>query len=516
MLARSNLAVSTYVLPRGATSKIALLTAMAGVAACGGQHQSAGNGGTTSQAPAVGSYESGTRLRAHLWQGDGAAMFVDWHDTQLGIDCSFQDMGAGDLRCVPQKSTGEAASQPAVYLDSSCTQLGSLAGTKPSGFVVAPPGQDACGLPLGSLQIGVFESAAVSVAQVFSMQGGSCLRTDEPPGQLAWPLAPVGPSAFVGAHIVTEPRGATLDIEILLAADGTKQLGHAIDRRQSAPCSGRSDWAPPLFVDDPLERCLPLGIVTASPVGYFGTADCNPQLNGLWGCYEDMCPPPTEGVLTEMGACDGGACETLVGILIAGPRLDTTWQLDPNGTCVQVPIGGSCFFHPASSLIPPDQIPKFATRRVGDGRLSQILRTAEDDEREIAEESFTLWDNAQTGPCSLASFSDGKSRCLPGGTADIGEGGFLFYADPACTQLVVPVSSGTPPPFAKLVSGATDVVIVVSAPVDKIYRVGDPFTGPVFSTLTGTCAPSSATGPYYSLGPEVDPTLFAELTETVE
>lgn len=47
-------------------------------------------------------YSSGTRIKAKVGRtADGASMFLNWYDTELEIDCWFQDDYKGKRRCLP-------------------------------------------------------------------------------------------------------------------------------------------------------------------------------------------------------------------------------------------------------------------------------------------------------------------------------------------------------------------------------------------------------------------------------
>src|SRR5258705_10795768 len=75
-------------LPR-ASMQCVLATAMACLG-CGGGETAAPP--QPSLAPAVGTFQSGSRLRAAVWVGDagGARLFAGWRDTALDVGCTFQ------------------------------------------------------------------------------------------------------------------------------------------------------------------------------------------------------------------------------------------------------------------------------------------------------------------------------------------------------------------------------------------------------------------------------------------
>lgn len=65
-------------------------------------------------------YESGSRLKARFLETPGGARsFLGWHDSELGIDCSFSEIN-GAHRCLPSPYRVVSYSIP-YYSDASCT-----------------------------------------------------------------------------------------------------------------------------------------------------------------------------------------------------------------------------------------------------------------------------------------------------------------------------------------------------------------------------------------------------------
>mgnify|MGYP001313598482 CR=1 FL=1 len=83
--------------PDGTTTSTGAGASGAGGGASGGGGDGAGGG----NAQALG-YTNGSRLRARVLHGDdGAAQFYGWHDSELDVDCYFQQTSDGQTRCIP-------------------------------------------------------------------------------------------------------------------------------------------------------------------------------------------------------------------------------------------------------------------------------------------------------------------------------------------------------------------------------------------------------------------------------
>ena len=64
----------------------------------------------------------GTRLKARFAvEANGVSAFLGWHDTKLELDCSFQELGDGQLRCLPYLYSGVPVINE-VFADTGCTQ----------------------------------------------------------------------------------------------------------------------------------------------------------------------------------------------------------------------------------------------------------------------------------------------------------------------------------------------------------------------------------------------------------
>src|SRR4051794_9582588 len=97
-----------------------LLFAVAMLCACTGTRSGPDPSGA--QAEAIPSFTSGSRLRAHYFDGGGGARaFLDFRDTKLGTPCRFAVSSDG-LRCLP------TASATKLFRDEHCTEPVALFG----------------------------------------------------------------------------------------------------------------------------------------------------------------------------------------------------------------------------------------------------------------------------------------------------------------------------------------------------------------------------------------------------
>jgi hypothetical protein len=112
---------------------------------------------------------------------------------------------------------------------------------------------------------------------------------------------------------------------------------------------------------------------------------------------------------------------------------------------------------------------------------------------------FVGWyDSMRDDVCTHTRHADGRVRCLPPAGATV-----LNYSDSSC---IVRIAHGTKGAPAPKYAAASDPIGLRIQPVTGVY------SGPIFSTATGSCAPAEslrAHYDHYALGPELHGTLFA-------
>jgi hypothetical protein len=153
--------------------------------------------------------ESGSRLKARWYVGDDGSrqQFLNWHDSELQVDCGFTTGRDGTLRCLPTGGGGSVLSTQ--YADSSCTQP--LFSQDPEGCNTAAPavglvqhaeGADVC----AAHKYRYYTIGAVAVPQVaYIRAGGECVSTALHAGHSYWAAGSEIPlSRFVSGQVVTE------------------------------------------------------------------------------------------------------------------------------------------------------------------------------------------------------------------------------------------------------------------------------------------------------------------------
>jgi hypothetical protein len=512
--------------------------ALAVATGCGGSTSNApADGGTdaaASLAPDTGTYQSGSRLRAHLWAGDGASLFVGWRDTQLGADCTFTRMADGGVFCLPTDATPFTRDE-ATYLDPACTQAVVDASLGSRKYFFAMSGWQSCA---GGNLVEVDQPAvqSVNLGTLYTLGDAGCsAMAMQSSFALGRPLQPVPLATFVGARVVLESRGATLAGEVYVADDDTRQLGAIHDSAHGDACGDMGD-VPPFFSGALSEHCLPLSRTDpiAAPASTnvpdggteYGSMTCSTPIPGDWGCFEDQCGAPAWSVFDTNGCSVTDACTTCTPantvLTLGAPATSPLWVLEGDQGCQPSSIGDVCHFHPATGSVPLAVFPLLGSAHKGSGRFQNIVRTATDDPRPLAERATTLWDTVTSSTCSSTEFADGKTRCMTDGTADINSGGVatsIIYADPSCTEeLVEGTPCGPAPLFARTVPDTGGVIVVASAGVaTKLYQVGPPFPGPTYQLTSSGCALRDTTAPVFRIGPQVDPdAAFGVLTERIE
>jgi hypothetical protein len=317
----------------------------------------------------------------------------------------------------------------------------------------------------------------------------------------------------VTAQVVTERRGQDLELEVLVAADGTRQLGRTLDATHGWPCGAPHDsMPPPYFGTDAIAgRCLPIAVADGQGDAYT-QADCSHPITGTWTCSATACPSPPVGLRADLTGCttEGGELFTY------GDATPSVFEQE-QGACTPVAVGGGCQFHPAQQAQDLASLPALAESHPGAGRLSPLFRTALGDPRPLAEGRYQLWDNQVGTPCSPAYFVDGKVRCLSVSVSPINSFERVEYADAACTQRVVASAAtcGEAPRYAQQYSVSGNVVY--AAETQALFSVGAAVSGQIYaSTQGGPCQLETTTSgaSHWLVGDPVDPdALFSTLTD---
>ena len=455
-----------------------------------------------SQASTGGAYQSGSRLRAHIYDGGGgAALLLWWADETLQMPCTFAAAGDGTIRCLPLDATTVDGS---TFLDSSCTQPAVVVDPSgpPTPFVVepAPSNVDACSaptptyLPLGPLQVG---------ASIFFQSGGTCYPGSVPTGYQVFTLgAPADLSVFASAAIVTEARGSALDVQILDGEDGSSQLWQVIDHARQIPC---------VVVDRPAGALLPAPQSSCLPQPW-GTHDAwfsDPACLGQQYANSSapFCGPTPTFATNDVGVCPEALATQIIPL---GPQaMVPSIYVDypPPTGCVEIGT-----IDPTQQRLYPELsgaptgLGATGVTEVGSGRLQAPLFTAAGDPRPLAPgPSGAFLDAQRQVLCVPALFDDGAMHCVPndvvsfGGTFFNGSSSSLLgpFADTSCTmQLAYGLTSGCQAPSGVVAfdasggrAGARAVTGPTTVPPISAKGVAAP---PPSSAATSTSGPSAA------------------------
>jgi hypothetical protein len=440
-------------------------------------------------------FESGTRLRAHVLDGgDGAALLVDWRDTELDETCAFIDLEDGTKRCVPIPSN---AAYRVVFSDAGCTVPAAIAYATPLDYVHEPLpscSQSAIRVHTGGTELG----SLVAYQRI----DGACIGETISGGTL-FSLDAVDTTRFVSATVTLEQRGA-LAVEVLTAEDGAKQLGRAIDRDRAQPCTVS-------LVDfeetELFPRCLPPNEHIVD--GYFTTRDCSSDDGGAFYCSFDGCAAPPLGIRRT----PSDACATPTFRLFEiGPAVPSFADRMSEG-CVEVSFG-PCTFHPPAAEIAPELFPELADGALGTGRLRALVRTAAGDPRPIL--GRNLFRDQERGElCRPMRFDDDVLRCVSIDAKPINYSE-TNYSDATCTQRVVTGSGcGRPPPYALELDHA-EGVIDVDAPVRALHRAGAAHIGDVYLLAGGTCSLIGPATDAWLVEDPLAPTTLPIVTDRIE
>lgn len=462
-----------------------------------------------SDAPKEGTYQSGARLRAHVFDaGHGATMFIDWRDTLFDVPCRFflDEMGAA--RCLPLNSRSAAWS----YLDDACTQralVTSVPAAQPS--YVGLPVSEGC-TSHAVIRVYAIAREGSPARTAYQVTNQVCAPVALAPDEQILPLTIADPSLFVAARPSIESRATGVDVETLVADDGSRQIDRLWDHQRQARCSvlrtgpdETTDWS-----------CI------AAPAMFetlgFSDAACTQTMRAVQECAPRAdCGtpgPPTTPRPIEYVALpnfSSTTCDTIYEVRALGPEVAAHYDLS-SGQCA--PSSSQCSFHPVMSLVDTTALPRAISGRLGTGAVKKLAFHTSGDSR-VAADQYGFWDAGQGAGCRPVLFADQVIRCVAEETtAPLLDS----FADANCTQPLVDADvCGTAPLFA---TELDDGDSTGSLRTKRMFAVGDRFQGAMYShDVTGACIPmaDSSTPAWKTLGQELDPDLFfPRLTERTD
>jgi hypothetical protein len=403
---------------------------------------------------------AGQRLQVIWFEApSGASVVQGWYDTKLQQRCDFLWAMDGKLRCVP-------------VLTFDASQVTCNGATCFTGFAVAEYGKrDDLGTCPPRQRL-YRRGAPIAVA------GLPEART----------VAEVDPAELVSAQ-VRSVGAERLTALVLEADDGARGLFAWHDSKLELDCEfrdleseGRSRFSPEL-------HCLPPWHgYRGTTLGPFADAACQVPAAEV----SDVCP--ASFVWGDRGECPGP-----ISLYRLGKPLDRGFGGQP-GSCQETSPPGSNRYFEVSEMVSPGELVWAKALLEGSGRIQTIVMSTPAGRTRRA-----LWDRELQAVCRPWPTAQG-TICLP--QVDHQDLGFRLFADAACAEPLSQESAKCAPP--RLIGDA--------AFPEQIRRVGEPYTGPMFTTsgVDRKCRPADAPAApmvTYRLGPVLPPSAFVALTE---
>ena len=469
------------------------------VLGCSSSHDDASAAQAGAPAPAPVLPASGTRLHAKLVTGGGAREVVGFHDMKRDEDCTFQYVGAGRARCLPQTTT---RLRVAAFADSACkvplVSLPASCGDTPKYAMILSSDSTCTGRPQ-ELQTLVPSTGP----RYLPGPAGCTLQLASPSLTPAFTQGDTVPLVeFVDAKVSTVPTlGNPVSETVLVGADGSRQHVGFHSEPQGVDCTFE-------VLTDGVIRCVPEGRRGSL---LYGDAACSVPL----ALRSDLpaCPDPSVKYLLDVA--DVGACRNVRAAhtfrFDGGPEpaLYTRRGSSPDQCAPIAPIppgavgtGLQLLDVDVTAFLPT--MPRVGT---GDGRLAPALVAAR--------ASLALvpgWhDTERDVDCRFTRASDGKTRCLPTTTLAT-----LFSTDGHCTSAAhVAVFTETACTFS---SGFALVPSSTCPSTTRVFAINGPehdVANASSETSPGRCAAFPSVGKAYD-ATEVDPTQFVEGTVLAE
>jgi hypothetical protein len=443
-------------------------------------------------------YRSGTRLRASVAGTADVAAVKTLHDAQLDVDCSFQMTKDGAHHCTPSPTE---ATGYIYFNDAACTNrvLTVKAGCAPPKYATSAT---SCPYTQRVFPVG----AKAGPVALYAMQDGKCVSsgassaTDE--------LYAVGDeldlSMFVKGSKQRRPGTPHLEVQYIVGDDGSEAFDQYFDTQLSTSCNFPSNL--PTGVCAPPTAWDTHGEFTDSACANIGTVTSR----GGGTCADD---PPFVDV-NELDACGVTTFRIArVGAAYSGP----VYTRFGDGTCgASMPADS---WHTVVDDIPVNSLPLVTHGHAGSGRVQH--RTSVSDGVTVLVSG--LYDSQLDAPCSAATTTDGKLRCVLYSDTNSLHFYGIKYADAACTNAVVLQSAPAECTKGKLPTFITDYADAPAAPacgerVATAYTVGGAVPLSTYYEKQGTgCAVQIAkpTDLFTTLT-VLDPAMLAELSLRTE
>lgn len=468
----------------------------------GGSTTGAGSGGGGGQS-GPSAYTSGSRLRAREYDGGGdARVFLGWQDTELNEKCQFHTTGDGTVRCLP-----EADSRAFLrYLDNDCTQpVGVRACGSQAQYITAQTGPSGC--ETGTEAHTVYQlGAARSSAMTYTLLGSNCVGKPADPTIVLHDVTEVPASAFVAATSADEPHDERLALRVLTGEDGSRETRHLRDTQLGISCTAQQAAA-----DE--QRCLPESTLMAG--AYFSDSGCHAPV--LVRTDEGSgCPTPAYALSQGLVP----SCTPTIGVVSVGVPLSSTsiYQGSAQSCTMASFLPDTWSFFVQGLGVEASTFVQLRQPEVGSGRLHASFTATADGQSLLAPLAFR--DNDRGVPCAVRTFADGSQRCVPQNVAMV-----KVYKNAQCNVPLITFSVDdtqcTPAPTEVILTEPQPSTLCGAGPIAHVHGIGTKFTGPkVYRKGTnGSCTMLDAVNlqaDIYELGPELQPDVFAAVTEIVD
>jgi hypothetical protein len=488
--------------------------------------------------PGGGVFTEGTRLRAVYQQADGAPpLLMHWHDTELGVDCRFRDVGLPDGRlvCFPDAVWSyDGTDITAGGCGESFVAVSSCVPPPPYFARWPDPGAD-CGTIVRLFSLGPAFTATPS--------DGAC----QPSGtELISDYHQIGPELpldkLVSGSYQPGPGHGRIVPLTIVASDGSVEVAGELDGAQQAWDNERQEAVSTQINNATQDHWFPV----AQYATYFSDSACTvPVLLG------PACEAPSKDSFVP-GTTDASGQWVPPSAIEVGARGPDGANLYDNaqvatGTCAPyLGQGGSPVPDPTfatyavGASVPETAFAEAVEVRTGSRQLQLVgMGTADGPPAYASGFNDTVWGHPCVADQNVQA-ADGVVRCLPSAldlAARNGSDAAFFFADAACSvRLLLGPSDLSGQGLASRTAAISNPNGSCPGPFfarEHLYAVGNRYAGMVYgesqtvacSSLGSTDAPdqqaferlelgfvTASPFAFYSVGPEIPASDFAPVT----
>ena len=390
----------------------------------------------------------------------GEATFIGFYDPELDDRCAPRLTEDGVLRCVPDNPLGHLSRN---YGDPTCTEQVDV-GVRPcpTRYVVETAFPDACGAPSYARVFEVGEEVETTIYQRSAT--GECRPVTY---ETARRLTLISPRRMVRGELELGSGPNRLVADTIAWADGTRGPAQIRDTARGEACTIAYAWNGE-------------GPAVCSPPSTAWERSFGSECAERWAqAARHRCPPSSGDpvVRTECESVSVG----VVGAEVPAAERDTApgCSLGYDGQAVYS-------VHPA----PEGLLPSLRIELRGEGRLQRRVWVDEDGGEWIA---LGYHDSELGIDCLGRSWAHG--RCVPM-SMGVNFDGDRFFADERCTEPATVRTDGSCIVNEYAWHGSCAHIQSTTSPSTgaeppRLYRVGEPLTGPLYERdeTTGACGP---------------------------